>query len=193
MFDDGPQPAYVFKICLLGQVAVGKTCIARRLCYDTFDANTKLTIGIDFYTYELPIILDGEETFVRLSIWDLGGQVQFRKLFHYYIRGADGVFMVFDLSNLQTLLNLDWWYEKLSGYDEVGAPRIIIGAKNDLAEKDEEKSRINDLIINQFLKTHEENEYYKTSSKTGFNIDKIFVELSRSILDKYKMMYELVV
>ncbi|GAG91555.1 unnamed protein product, partial [marine sediment metagenome] len=72
------QPYYIFKICLLGKGAVGKTCIARRLCFDTFDANTRLTIGIDFYTYDLPILVDGDETFIRLSLWDFGGQEQFK-------------------------------------------------------------------------------------------------------------------
>ncbi len=71
-FEREEQPYYIFKICLLGQGGVGKTCIARRLCFNTFDANTRLTIGIDFYTYDLPILVEGDETFIRLSIWDFG-------------------------------------------------------------------------------------------------------------------------
>ena len=58
------KPAYIFKITILGQERVGKTCIARRLCFDTFDVNTKETLGIEFYTKDLPIIVDGEKSFV---------------------------------------------------------------------------------------------------------------------------------
>ena len=59
------------------QECVGKTCIARRLCFNTFDVNTKETLGIEFYTKNLPIVVDGDNTFVRISIWDFGGREQF--------------------------------------------------------------------------------------------------------------------
>jgi len=124
-FEREEQPYYIFKICLLGQGGVGKTCIARRLCFDTFDTNTRLTIGIDFYTYDLPILVDGNETFVRLSLWDFGGQEQFKQMFSYYIHGAMGIFMVFSLINLNsTLLGLDWWYEHLFKQNQSKSRRV---------------------------------------------------------------------
>ncbi|MFX1427983.1 MAG: GTP-binding protein, partial [Promethearchaeota archaeon] len=89
------KPIYIFKIVILGQERVGKTCIAKRLCFNTFEVDTKETLGIEFYTYDLPIIVSGDETFVRISIWDFGGREQFKKLFPYYINGANGIFMVF--------------------------------------------------------------------------------------------------
>ncbi|GAI62111.1 unnamed protein product, partial [marine sediment metagenome] len=125
-FEHEVQPYYIFKICLLGQGGVGKTCIARRLCFDTFDANTRLTIGIDFYTYDIPLIVDGDKTYVRLSIWDFGGQEQFKKMFSYYIHGANGIFMVFSLFNLNnTLLGLDWWYEHLIKQNQKDTPKLL--------------------------------------------------------------------
>jgi len=71
--NDDKKPIYIFKICILGQERVGKTCIAKRLCFDTFDVNTNETLGIEFYTYDLPIIVNDDDTFVRVSIWDFGG------------------------------------------------------------------------------------------------------------------------
>ncbi|MEJ2277902.1 MAG: GTP-binding protein [Candidatus Lokiarchaeota archaeon] len=126
------RPAYLLKICLLGQGAVGKTCLAQRLCYNTFSSSTKLTIGIDFYSYDLPIIMNGKEDCVKLSIWDFGGQIPFRKFFPYYIDGAAGIFMCFSLINNQTMLALDWWYDKLLKHGQRDTPRILIGTKNDL-------------------------------------------------------------
>ena len=162
-----PQPAYIFKICLLGAAAVGKTCLCKRLVFNTFDANTKLTIGIDFYTYNLPIILTNgdEKSFVRLSIWDFGGQEQFKKLFHYYINGVNGIFMVFEMTDLQSLVNLDWWYERLDELKFEHLPKIIIGTKQDLVDKMNSKTKINDLVVQQFLNKHNENDFFKTSSK----------------------------
>jgi small GTP-binding protein len=184
------KPAYIFKITILGQERVGKTCIARRLCFNTFDVNTKETLGIEFYTKDIPIIIDGEESFVRLSIWDFGGREQFKKLFPYYINGANGIFMVFDLIDLQTLLRLDWWYERLSEYNHAVTPRMCIGAKNDLVKTADEKARVDDLVIKRFMERHEENDFYKTSSKENCNIDIIFKELVIKILERNKFDYD---
>ena len=187
---DKSHPAYIFKICLLGAAAVGKTCIARRLCFNTFDANTKLTIGIDFYTYDLPIIINEKENFIRLSIWDFGGQEQFKRLFPYYINGANGIFMVFELINLQSLLNLDWWYDRLNDENVVNCPKIILGTKQDLVKKIGKKSKVNDLVINQFLNRHKEKDFIRTSSKENVNILQSFKETAKKILDEHQLAYD---
>ena len=182
------QPHYIFKICLLGQGAVGKTCIARRLCFDTFDANTRLTIGIDFYTYDLPIIVDGKDTFVRLSLWDFGGQEQFKQMFSYYIHGANGIFMVFSLFNLNnTLLGLDWWYEHLLKQNQSKTPKLLIGCKSDLVKKME---KVDDLVIESFRKKHDNVDYFKTSAKKNYNISEIFKEMTRKILTVHDFPYD---
>lgn len=184
------KPVYIFKICILGQERVGKTCIAERLCFDKFDVNTKETLGIEFYTKDFPIIVDGEETFVRISIWDFGGREQFKKLFTYYINGANGIFMVFDLVDLQTLLRLDWWYERLQDYNQAYTPRMFIGAKSDLIKIADEKTRVDDLVINRFMERHNEDNFLKTSSKENYNIELIFKELVIKILEKNKLDFD---
>ena len=183
------EPYYIFKICLLGPGAVGKTCIVQRYCFDTFDMNTKLTIGIDFYSSSVPVIIDGEEEIIRLSIWDFGGQEQFKKMFLYYIGGANGIFTVFSLIDLQTLIGLDWWYEKLIEFRQKNTPRILIGAKNDLIEKNE-KSAVNELIIKRFMKRHKDTIFIKTSSKENYNIQSIFKEMTKLILEHNKFNYD---
>ena len=183
------QPAYIFKICLLGQGAVGKTCICRRLCYDTFDFNTKLTIGIDFYTYHQPLIINGEETYVTMSIWDFGGQEQFKSMFNYYINGANGLFLIFSMIRMATLINLNWWNKQLKKFGQKDTPKILIGAKSDLIEE-ESKNFVNDLVIKRFMKRQNLELYYKTSAKENENIKLIFKETARSILDKNYLLYD---
>ena len=188
---DIKQPYYIFKICILGQAAVGKTCIAKRLCFNTFTAHTKLTIGIEFYTFDLPIIIkNGEKTYVRLSIWDFGGQEQFKKLFRYYINGVNGIFMVFDLTDLQTLINLDFWYKQLNERNIFDSPKIVLGTKYDLIDKEHKKNKVDNLIIEQFITKHEEKYFYKTSSKDNYNILLVFKELTEQILNKSQLDYE---
>jgi Ras-related protein Rab-11A len=188
MLDTKKKPVYIFKICLIGNGGVGKTCIARRLCLDTFDANTKLTIGIDFYTHDIPIVIDGEESFVRLSIWDFGGQEQFKKMFSYYIHGANGVFLVFSLFNLNnSLLGLNWWNDHLKNLLHEDVPKILVGCKSDLIQDPE---RVDELVIENFRMKHNSIPFYKTSSKDGFNIRTVFLNMVESILKKNEFDYE---
>jgi small GTP-binding protein len=188
MFNEDAKPTYIFKICLIGNGGVGKTCIARRLCLDTFDANTKLTIGIDFYTHDLPIIINDEESFVRLSIWDFGGQEQFKKMFSYYIHGANGVFLVFSLYNLNnSLLGLNWWNDHLSKLLPKTIPKILLGTKSDLIQDPE---TVDELVIENFRMKHDSIPYYKTSSKDGINIHTVFSKMAETILKKNEFEYE---
>jgi Ras-related protein Rab-11A len=184
------HPHYIFKVCLIGSGGVGKTCIAKRLCFNTFDAETKMTIGINFYTYDLPILVEGQEENVRLSIWDFGGQAQFKRLFPYYINGANGLFMCFELVNLQSLLSLDWWYDQLKTYDVENVPRIVLGTKQDLIEKGESNIKVDDAIINSFLEKQKEKDFFKTSSKDNVNINTCFKTLSLKILDGIGLKYD---
>jgi small GTP-binding protein len=188
--NDKDKPIYIFKIVILGQERVGKTCIAQRLCFNTFEVNTTQTLGIEFYTKDLPITVGGDSTFVRISIWDFGGREQFKKLFPYYINGANGIFMVFSLVDLQTLLRLDWWYERLGEHNHGTTPRMFIGTKNDLVENVDDKTRVDKLVIDRFMTRHTESDFYKTSAKDNFNIEKIFRELVVKILEKNKLDYD---
>jgi len=189
-FQQEEKPAYIFKLVLIGSGGVGKTCIARRLCFDTFDANTQMTIGIDFYTYNIPIIVQGEETFVRHTIWDFGGQEQFRQLFNYYIDGANGIFLVFELINIETLTRLDWWYNQIIEHNLHERPKILIGTKLDLVQKAGKKHKIDELIIKQFLTNHSEQDYVKTSSKENVNIIHSFKEMTKKILVSHELDYD---
>ncbi len=182
------QPYYIFKICLLGQGGVGKTCIARRLCFDTFDANTRLTIGIDFYTYDIPLVVDGDKMYIRLSIWDFGGQEQFKKMFSYYINGANGIFMVFSLFNLNnTLLGLDWWYEHLIKQKQKDTPKLLIGCKSDLAGSLE---KVDELVIENFRNKHKKVLFFEMSAKDNVNIKEMFVEMIKLIMDTNNFKYD---
>ncbi|MFX1426927.1 MAG: hypothetical protein ACFFBE_10785, partial [Promethearchaeota archaeon] len=119
-----------------------------------------------------------------------GGREQFKKLFPYYINGANGIFMVFSLVDLQTLLRLDWWYERLGEHNHAETPRMFIGAKNDLVENVDDKTRVDKLVIDRFMKRHDESAFFKTSSKENFNIKQIFKELVVKILDMNGLDYD---
>ena len=181
---------YAFKICLIGSGGVGKTCIARRLCFNSFNADTQLTVGTDFYTYDIPIIVKGDEVFARLSIWDFGGQEQFKTLFSYYINGANGIFLVFDLLDMESLIKLDWWYDNLIKYKLQNCPKTLVGTKHDLAKGVDKKFKVDKYIIEQFLQNHDEKQFIKTSSKENKNILTSFKEMTKRIMNSHNLEFD---
>lgn len=97
---------------------------------------------------------------------------------------------MFDLLQMESLIKLDWWYDKLVENNVVDRPKILIGTKLDLAEGEEKQFKIDGLIIEQFLKTHNEKDFMKTSSLDNTNIQYIFNEITKKILEFHEFDYE---
>ena len=98
----------------LGDSAVGKTCLLLRYSDDTFEKHFMTTIGIDFKSKELTLD-DGEggQKEVQLRIWDTAGQERFRTITTSYIRGADGVLLVYDITDPNTFSSMRYWVEQI--------------------------------------------------------------------------------
>ncbi len=94
-------PAY--KIMLLGDIGVGKTSIARRLVFKTFDTNYKATLGVDIYTHRMTLSARGEEVAVELAIWDIDGDFGPGIFKHIYIKGASAALVLADVTRASTV------------------------------------------------------------------------------------------
>ncbi|MFW9972536.1 MAG: Rab family GTPase [Candidatus Odinarchaeota archaeon] len=175
---------------MIGSTGVGKTCIANRMHLDTFDVDTRLTLGVTFYTYDIPIIINGFESFVRATIWVIGEGEQFKKLFPCYISGANGIFLVFDLSQMQTLLDLDRWYNKIIECHKENCPKMLIGTKVDLIDQESEQHRNDERVIKHFLNSHEQMDFIKISAKENINVQDVFKQMIKKILNTCKLEYD---
>ncbi|KAM7380288.1 hypothetical protein PAMP_003597 [Pampus punctatissimus] len=125
----------VFKIIVIGDSNVGKTCLTYRFCGGTFLRNPEATIGVDFR--ERTLELDGED--IKLQIWDTAGQERFRKsMVEHYYRSAHAVIFVYDVTSLISFESIPEWIEEC-GRHSVGplVPRIMVGNKCDLRDRRE--------------------------------------------------------
>ncbi|XP_072028848.1 ras-related protein Rab-18-like [Amphiura filiformis] len=100
------------KILIIGESGVGKSSLLLRFTDDTFDPDQAATIGVDFKVKTLSV--DGNTA--KLAIWDTAGQERFRTLTPSYYRGAQGVILVYDVSNQSTFQKLDQWLNELDTY-----------------------------------------------------------------------------
>lgn len=91
---------------------------------------------------------------------------------------------------MQSLLDLDWWYDKLIENAMINQPKIFIGTKFDLVNQMDTGFIIDEFFINDFIKNHGELKFIKTSSKDNVNIIKIFKEMAKKLLDFQEFNYE---
>src|SRR6056297_2976922 len=180
---------YQFKIILVGDGGVGKTCLANRFCFNSFKVNTRLTIGLAFNTYSVIAKENGNMVRIGVAIWDFGGQKRFRSLIPQFIAGSHAAILVYDCTSFSSLINLDREWNDILKHNSGELPRILVGAKCDLTntstiyEKNAEKEYINKLKAKQHI---------LTSAKTGTNVDKVFVEVLREVVKEMKPELEIV-
>ncbi|XP_077072811.1 ras-related protein Rab-33B isoform X1 [Siphateles boraxobius] len=126
---DCPQ-SRVFKIIVIGDSNVGKTCLTYRFCGGKFLENPEATIGVDFR--ERTLQLDGE--YIKLQIWDTAGQERFRKsMVEHYYRNVHAIIFVYDVSSLASFESLPEWIEECVRHSVPPmVPRILVGNKCDL-------------------------------------------------------------
>uniref|UniRef100_A0A4W4DYC9 small monomeric GTPase n=1 Tax=Electrophorus electricus TaxID=8005 RepID=A0A4W4DYC9_ELEEL len=102
----------LFRLLLLGDSGVGKTCLLCRLTENEFFSPHISTIGMDFKMKTLKV--DGIH--VRIQIWDTAGQERYQTITKQYYRRAQGIFFVYDITNALSFQNIVKW---VSDADEV--------------------------------------------------------------------------
>lgn len=126
----------VFKIIIIGDSGVGKTCLAHRFSTGKFPERTEATIGVDFW--EKSLTLNGSS--IRLQIWDTAGQERFRKsmVVHYY-RNVSAVIFMYDITREGSFRALETWLQEYDNYglteidgEGCSVPKLMIGNKCDL-------------------------------------------------------------
>jgi Ras-related protein Rab-1A len=123
---------YLFKILLIGDSGVGKTCMLLKFTDEVFQASYISTIGVDFKIKTLRLE-DGKVA--KLQMWDTAGQERFRTITSSYYRGAHGVIVVYDVGERRSFDNLAMWMGEVGRYARPGVPMILVGNKTDLVER----------------------------------------------------------
>jgi len=171
----------IYKVCIVGDGAVGKTTILHQYVDKKFKEDTLLTIGTNFFMKEL--ILKEFDADIKLQIWDLGGQDQFAAVRPSFYAGAKGIIYTFDLTRMATFNNLLIWKNEVE--NEIGdkAASILIGNKLDLIDETNRRVYLeNILIMKERLGVKE---YFETSAKENVGIDNAF---RRIAIDIYKSL-----
>ena len=161
------------KVITTGDGGVGKTTLLHRYVEGHFMAETRITLGVDFFLKEVK----AERKKILLQIWDFGGQEHFRPLLSNYALGARGALLLFDLTRPSSLEQIEQWVN-ICRKDNPDIPILLIGAKLDLKDS----ISIDDEYAKTFIEQFDFFNYLKISSKTGENVNLAFKLLAKEIL-----------
>jgi len=163
------------QILLLGDMAVGKTCLINRYTNGVFKEEYISTVGFDYYTKQEEI----NNKTVQVKLWDTAGQERFKTLTPSFLRNAEGVIIVFDVTSQDSFDNVKGWINSIkSNLGKNIIPIIIVGNKIDM-------ENMREISKEDGKKIASENDfkYFETSAKTGIGVDEAIKEIVNQILD----------
>ena len=169
---------YEAKVITLGDSMVGKTCLILRFLEDTFFSTYLSTIGFDLK--QKVVKLDTGEK-MKLIIHDTAGQERFKSLSVNYIKKANGILIVYDITNKQSFVNIENWVKCAKEEMTKEIPIYLIGNKSDL-----EESRVIQREDGENLAKQFGTKFYETSCKTGEGVEKCFNDLAVDMFNLIK-------
>lgn len=165
---------HLFKLLVVGESGVGKTCLLLQFCEGFITTNHLTTIGIDFKIK----IISLEDKLIKLQIWDTAGQERFRTITKTYYRGAHGIILTYDVTDELSFKNIRNWVKQIEQNSQQGVSKILVGNKCD---RDDRKISYEEgaKLASEFGMT-----FFETSAKNNFNVTETFTFLTKDILLK---------
>jgi len=165
------------KVCLVGDIGVGKTSLIKRYVLDTFDDRYIATIGTKVTKKTLPVMWRHAPAALDLVIWDIMGEKGFRQLLkESYFEGTHGVLAVCDLTRRDTLADLYQWIDLVKANAGV-VPFVFLGNKADLRAK---------VFVQEpelaAVAEEQRAPWFLTSAKTGLNVERAFAGLAEQVV-----------
>eukprot|EP01114_Cavostelium_apophysatum_P011721 TRINITY_DN2613_c0_g1_i1.p1 TRINITY_DN2613_c0_g1~~TRINITY_DN2613_c0_g1_i1.p1 ORF type:complete len:215 (+),score=2.14 TRINITY_DN2613_c0_g1_i1:182-826(+) len=164
----------VLKIVVAGDPGVGKTSLLVRFCEGEFsNAPSPSTVGIDFKYRSTEV----DKQPIRLQVWDTAGQERFRNLTSSFYRGADGVMLVYDLSDAKSFEHIEEWLKDIQKWVYARTPILIVGNKKDMnSQRAVTHQQIIDLVRRHNLL------HVEASALNSEHVDEAFNSLAHCVV-----------
>ncbi|GMR52776.1 hypothetical protein PMAYCL1PPCAC_22971, partial [Pristionchus mayeri] len=165
----------MFHLLFIGDSGVGKTCMINRFSDDSFSTSKIATIGIDFKIRTIE--LNGKK--VKLQVWDTAGQERFHAITTSYYRKANGIVLVYDITDVKSFENISRWLRNIDENASEDVVKMLIGNKCDMADRRAvSRERGEKIAADHSIR------FLETSAKGNINIDTAFYEIAGDILER---------
>ena len=165
----------LYKILLLGDSTVGKTCFLLRYTDDTFLDLHMATIGLD---YRLKTMILDDQKMVKVQLWDTAGQDKFRAITRNYYKGARGIILIYDVTNIKSYENIKKWINEIKEEISENITIVLIGNKIDNENQRKISREQGEKLANDYNVT-----FFETSAKTGQGINESVFYLVQKIVE----------
>ena len=168
-----------FKIIIVGNSGVGKSCFLKRAAQKKFTDSYQATIGFEF----LLLYYEVNGVKMKLQIWDTCGQEMYRSLIQGFYRNTALTVLIYAVNDQKSYEDLDNWIKDIKSSTENGQPIFLIGNKCDL---DKELKLVEENNAKEFAKYHSLEYFSEASAKTGFGVNETFIKIAEYL---YKENY----
>lgn len=168
--------SYLFKYIIIGDSAVGKSCLLLQFTDHRFQAVHDLTVGVEFGARMVTI----DKQQIKLQIWDTAGQESFRSITRSYYRGAAGALLVYDVTRRETFQHLGTWLEDARAHSNPNMVIMLVGNKCDMPD---DKRQVSKEEGEQFARERGLM-FIETSAKEAINVEEAFQRPAQLIHQK---------
>jgi small GTP-binding protein len=176
--EDFPSFDFSFKIIIVGDSGVGKSCLSIKASRNFFEDFYSPTVGFEFLTFNVKV----EDKNIKLQIWDTCGQEVYRSLISSFYRSASLAVIVYSINSEESYNNIEKWLNDIKTQSNPDVKIFLIGNKADL----EDKREITKESGEKFAKEHNLTFFTETSAKTGFNVQNVFIEVAKELYRQHE-------
>ena len=173
-----------FKIIVIGNVGVGKSCLLLKATKGIFLEEYISTIGFEFYCFNVKV----DDKIIKLQIWDTCGQEAYRSLIKNFYRNASLAIIVYSVEDSQSFFDIDIWLKQIKTYGTSSCKIFLIGNKidtNDRKVSTEQGIKCkNDFFFDCFM---------ETSAKDGINTKELFVNCATILYEENQNLIEQII
>ena len=166
-----------FKMIVLGDAGVGKSCLTSKATKGVFEESYAPTVGFEFLVFNLKI----NDKVVKLQIWDTCGQELYRSLISSFYRNSSLAMMVYSIDNRESFNHINSWLKEVKLQSNPDIKVFLIGNKSDL----EKQRKVSLEEAETFGKENGFNYFSETSAKSGINAKEVFIEAAKLLYTDY--------
>jgi Ras-related protein Rab-2A len=172
-----PQPDSLFKLLIIGDSGVGKSCFLLQFIEGDFKEDHNVTIGVEYGAKT--VTAAGKQ--IKLQIWDTAGQESFRAITRSFYRNANGVILMYDLTRMESFENLEDWLREIRLNSDPEVNIYLVGNMLDLADEERE---VGTEIAEKFASEKKLDGFIEASAKTAEHVAEVFIKVAELLYKK---------